>query len=155
MGHKICLPVWKMTYPSYKFFTIQPSWFGKPEKQHSLKNEKPGKPASLLFSAQSGILKKRMSNLIWSFCIFILRFEDLECRYLHFYGIKKKTSLELAEFMLPPGTPENLLFFKGQSQGCRAKYDEDVIVAACQRSSWTALGKCYFHLSVVMAVMVS
>lgn len=27
------------------------------------------------------------------------------------------------------------LLFRGQSNGCKVKYDEDVIAAACQRSS--------------------
>lgn len=31
--------------------------------------------------------------------------------------------------------PTGLLFLRGQSKGCKVKYDEDVIAAACQRSS--------------------
>lgn len=49
------------------------------------------------------------------------------------------------------GASWHLLFGRGQTKGCRERYDEVVTAAACRRRSWTTFS--LLHLSVVMPVL--
>lgn len=76
----------------------------------------------------------------------------LLCHHLHLFHFTTFTRAWQSRWRLL--AQEDLLFFGGQSKGCRLKYDEDVIVAACQRSSWTALGKLYFFACLLLCQCV-